>query len=88
MSYQLGKTGLSNFKQMRKAVENEDWPTMREEMLDSVWAREQTPTRANRLAKQVSGVKFTPIPAPISRTAIGILYMTYLRNWISNGFWW
>lgn len=70
MSYQLGKKGLSKFVDMKKAIENEDWVGMRREMLDSDWARDQTPSRAKRLAKEVKQVKITPISAPISKSAI------------------
>lgn len=70
MSFQLGATNLRKFKKMKKAVESENWPEMRKEMLDSKWARSDSTSRANRLAKQVKEVKFTPIPAPIPQTAL------------------
>ncbi len=70
MSFQLGATNLNKFVKMRKAVEDENWPEMIHEMLDSKWARTDSTSRANRLAAQVKEVEFTPIPAPIPQTAL------------------
>ena len=48
MCFQLGQRGLSNFKQMGKAIEEGDWEKASVEMMDSRWAT-QTPERAKRL---------------------------------------
>lgn len=48
MSFQLGRSRLSKFKKMIKAVNEEDWSEAAHQMLDSRWAN-QTPDRANRL---------------------------------------
>ena len=48
MCFQLGQGGLSKFKNMNSAVEEQAWSRMSEEMMDSRWAR-QTPERAERL---------------------------------------
>ena len=48
MCFQLGQRGLSNFKQMGKAIEEGDWGKASVEMMDSRWAN-QTPERAKRL---------------------------------------
>ena len=48
MCFQLGQRGLSNFKQMGKAIEESDWGKASVEMMDSRWAS-QTPERAGRL---------------------------------------
>jgi len=48
MCFQLGQRGLSNFKQMGKAIEESDWGKASVEMMDSRWAS-QTPERAERL---------------------------------------
>lgn len=76
MSYNLGKNRLAGFKKMLKAVEEENWPEMRKQMMrnsadtgPSKWAK-QVGKRATRLAKKVDQVKVTPISAPISKTAI------------------
>jgi len=53
MHYQLGGRGFRKFKKLRRAIDASDWPTAADEMLDSTWAREQTPTRAKRLAKMM-----------------------------------
>jgi len=53
MAYQLGVPKLLKFKKMWEAIENEDWCGMVREMLDSKWAREDSPARANRLATQI-----------------------------------
>ena len=51
MVFQLGKRGLSNFKNMNIAINAQDWGTMAEEMMDSRWAK-QTPNRAERLQQR------------------------------------
>jgi lysozyme len=51
MAYQLGTNGVANFKKMCAALRIRDYQTASLEMLDSVWAREQTPARAQRMAK-------------------------------------
>lgn len=50
MCYQLGEAGLNAFKNMWKAIDNEDWETAAKEALDSRWAA-QTPNRAKRHAE-------------------------------------
>lgn len=50
MAYQLGITGLFNFKKMWTALEEERYADAAEEMTDSRWAT-QTPERAVRHAK-------------------------------------
>lgn len=51
MAYQLGRSRLSGFKKMLAALEARDYETASAEALDSEWAREQTPARANRIAE-------------------------------------
>jgi lysozyme len=48
MCFQLGQGGLSKFKNMNSAVQEQAFSRMAEEMMDSRWAR-QTPERAERL---------------------------------------
>ena len=52
MCFQLGQRGLSNFKQMGKAIEDADWKKASVEMMDSRWAS-QTPQRAERLKNRM-----------------------------------
>ena len=52
MCFQLGQRGLSNFKQMGKAIEGSDWEKASVEMMDSRWAK-QTPQRAERLKNRM-----------------------------------
>ena len=52
MCFQLGQRGLSNFKQMGKAIEGSDWGKASVEMMDSRWAK-QTPQRAERLKNRM-----------------------------------
>jgi lysozyme len=52
MCFQLGQRGLSNFKQMGKAIEESDWEKASLEMMDSRWAK-QTPQRAERLKNRM-----------------------------------
>jgi len=49
MCFQLGMTGVSKFKKMFEALQEEDYITASEEMLDSKWY-EQTPARAKSLS--------------------------------------
>lgn len=48
MCFQLGRSGLGEFRNMNAAVESGDWATVAIEMMDSRWAK-QTPNRAERL---------------------------------------
>ena len=50
MVYQLGFTGVLGFTNMVKAIIDEDWDKVADEMLDSKWAREDSPARAERMA--------------------------------------
>ena len=49
MCFQLGQGGLSRFKNMNEAVESKGWGQIALEMSDSRWARDQSPSRAERL---------------------------------------
>ena len=50
MVFQLGKTGVSKFRNMWKALSELNYVGASYEMLDSRWAK-QTPNRANAMAK-------------------------------------
>tara|TARA_R110002020_G_scaffold10088_1_gene39131 strand:+ start:569 stop:1138 length:570 start_codon:yes stop_codon:yes gene_type:complete len=52
MCFQLGQRGLSNFKNMKLAVEDQDYAKASIEMMDSRWAK-QTPERAERLKNRM-----------------------------------
>lgn len=52
MCFNLGITGLMNFKLMIKAILDEDWERASEQMLDSKWAK-QVGQRAIRLADKM-----------------------------------
>lgn len=52
MCFQLGVYGLSKFKKMLAAMEDEDWNEAAAQALDSHWAR-QTPQRAHRVARMI-----------------------------------
>ena len=56
MGYQLGLNGLLKFKKMIKALYAYDYKTAGLEMRDSLWYN-QTRNRAERLAKQMEGIK-------------------------------
>jgi lysozyme len=56
MCFQLGKKGLSSFKNMKAAIEDENFTLAAVEMMDSRWAEDQTPQRAKRLADRVVSV--------------------------------
>ena len=55
MVFQLGETGVSKFKNMWKALEQDppEYTTAAMEMLDSRWAK-QTPNRAQEMARHMS----------------------------------
>ena len=52
MVFQLGKTGVSKFKNMWKALAEKNYIGASYEMLDSRWAK-QTPNRAKNMANQM-----------------------------------
>ena len=51
MCFQLGLPRLLSFKRMIAALEVGDYETTADEMLDSKWAREDSPARAQELAQ-------------------------------------
>lgn len=51
MAYQMGVSGLLRFQKMIQAILEADYDTAAREMLDSKWAREDSPARADRNAK-------------------------------------
>lgn len=53
MAYQLGVAGLLGFKTTLKHVQAGQWVAASVGMLDSKWARLDTPARAERLATQM-----------------------------------
>ena len=52
MCFQLGKSGVSKFRNMWKALQNRDFNKASLEMLDSKWNR-QTPNRCKKLSDQM-----------------------------------
>lgn len=50
MAYQLGVNGVANFKRMVAGIERKDFKAAAAEMLDSDWARKDSPERAKRMA--------------------------------------
>jgi len=52
MVYNLGYTGVSKFKNMIAAIEDEDWSDAASEMLDSKWYKD-VGARAERLARMM-----------------------------------
>lgn len=54
MAYQLGVSGLLNFRKMLSALQIGDRAEAARQALDSRWAR-QTPNRANRVAAMIRG---------------------------------
>ena len=55
MVFQLGKTGVSKFKNMWKALSALEYSTAASEMLDSRWAK-QTPNRAQAMSAQMASL--------------------------------
>ena len=55
MVFQLGKTGVSKFRNMWKCLSEENMVGASYEMLDSRWAK-QTPNRANEMANHMKNI--------------------------------
>ena len=55
MVFQLGKNGVSNFRNMWKALAEKNYIGASYEMLDSRWAK-QTPNRAKAMAKTMKEI--------------------------------
>jgi len=55
MAYQMGVTGVFNFKNMWQALEDKNYMQAAGEGLDSKWAK-QTPERANQLMNIIRGL--------------------------------
>ena len=53
----MGVKGWSKFKKANKYLSERNWVKASEEMLDSKWAKEQTPKRARLLAETVKQYK-------------------------------
>jgi len=51
MGYQLGVPKLLKFKKMWRAIAKQDYDEASKEMLDSKWAKKDSPNRANKLAE-------------------------------------
>lgn len=56
MSFQLGRTRLSKFRNFLGAVAIRDWESAASHMLDSKWAKSDSPARARRLAHELQRV--------------------------------
>ena len=50
MCYQLGINGFAEFEKTIEYLQNHQWVMASDEMLNSVWAKEQTPSRAKHLS--------------------------------------
>jgi len=57
MCYQIGVNGFSKFKKTIYLLETEQYKDASEEMLDSKWARSDSPGRAKELSKIIAKVK-------------------------------
>ena len=55
MVFQLGKTGVSKFKNMWKALSGLEYSVAASEMLDSRWAK-QTPNRAETMSAEMAAL--------------------------------
>ena len=53
VAYQIGVAGFLKFRKTIKFAQKEDWNNMLLELLDSKWARIDTPERASRLAWRI-----------------------------------
>jgi len=55
MMFNMGLTRLTKFRNMKKAVDEEDWDRAADEMMDSAWYRQVT-NRAKRLVNRMRNV--------------------------------
>ena len=55
MMFNMGIPRLSKFKGMKRGVDNRDWDTAADEMVDSAWYR-QVPNRAKRLVTRMRAI--------------------------------
>lgn len=55
MMFNMGRTRLAKFRNMKRAVDGEDWDRAADEMMDSAWYR-QVPNRAKRLVERMRNV--------------------------------
>lgn len=53
MAFQMGERNLNTFQRFREALRHHQYGRAAKEMLDSKWAREQTPDRAKELARRM-----------------------------------
>ena len=57
MAYQLGVTAFSKFKKTIQYLANKDYQLASDEMLDSKWARDDTPNRAKELSDKMAKIE-------------------------------
>lgn len=55
MMFNMGRTRLSKFRNMKRAVDQRKWMVASIEMMDSNWYR-QVPNRANRLVERMRAI--------------------------------
>lgn len=60
MCFQMGYKGVLGFKKALAALKRQDFDEAAKELLDSKWAREDSPARADRHAWQVEKGKWHP----------------------------
>lgn len=53
MTFEMGLDGLGEFHEFLSALQQKDYPTAATAMLDSLWAKKQSPDRAKRLSQQI-----------------------------------
>lgn len=53
MVYEMGVHGLGDFHEFLTALQEQNYPAAAAAMLDSLWAKQQSPERAKRLSEQI-----------------------------------
>jgi lysozyme len=53
MAYQMGVRGVLDFRKTLRYMYQKQWEKAADEMLDSKWAREDSPRRARRMAARI-----------------------------------
>lgn len=67
MRFQLGPGGFRTFKKFINAIKIWNFVLARTEMLDSKWARQDTPKRAHELAETLIGRTKCDVPTVINK---------------------
>ena len=89
MAYQMGRGGLLSFRKMLRALHDLEYEKAADEMLDSKWAREDSPVASRVPPKesrncQLTGAIPEPFPSPKSRWGGSAVKVSETRRWTAS----